>query len=186
MYYSLDYKLDYDALGFQMVALGPTPAPEVAWTMGVRCPKPVPEPIECYLDPRSGPVMPDWIAGLTLFSQRFVDVLKSAGIRNMDIYDAVVIDRERDKRYTNYKAVNIIGRVSCADLEKSEYIPDYEPPLMEFEKLVIDESRTMGVPLFRLAESVGFILVSGRVKQAIEAAGLLGVRVVSLEDPSAY
>jgi hypothetical protein len=186
MYYSLDYKLDYDALGFQMVSLGNIPAPEVAWTMGVRCPKPVPEPIECYLDPRSGSVMPDWIAGLTLFSQRFVDVLKSAGVRNMDIYDAVVIDRERDKRYTNYKAVNIIGRVSCADLEKSEYLPDYEAPLMEFEKLVVDESRTMGVPLFRLAESVGFILVSEGVKQAIEAAGLLGVRVVSLEDPSAY
>ena len=186
MYYSLDYNLDYDALGLQMVGVERVPAPEVAWTMGVRCPTQVPEPIECHLDPRSGPDMPDWIAGFTLFSKRFVDVLKSAGVRNMDIYDAVVIDRERGKTYTNYRAVNLLGRVNCADMNQSVHLPGFDPPLMKFEKLVIDESRTMGLPLFRLAESVQFILISERVKQAIEAASLVGVRVVSLEDPSAY
>lgn len=186
MYYSMDWKLDYDALGLKIVGLAETPAKEVAWTMGVRYPKPVQEPIECFIRPGCGPDVPDWLAASPVFSQRFVEVLKSAGVRNMDIYDAVVIDRERGRKYANYKAVNFIGRLSCADMEKSVVIPGFERPLMKFKRLVIDEERTMGLPLFRLAESVGFILVSERVKQAIESAKLIGVRVVSLDDRSAY
>jgi hypothetical protein len=186
MYYRLDWKVDYDVLGLQMVSLVETPAQEVAWTMGIRCSTPVKEPIPCYLDPESGPDMPDWIPSSPVFSQRFIDVLKGAGVRNLDIYDTEVVHEERGKSYTGYKAVNIIGRLNCADLEKSEYLPGYKPPLMKFEKLVIDESRTMGQPLFRLAENTLFILVSEQVKQAVNAANLLGVRVVSLEDQSAY
>lgn len=186
MYYQMDWKIDYAALGIQMVSLTETPAPEVAWTMGVRCPHPVKEPIQCYLDSDSGEVMPDLIPSSPLFSRRLIDVLKGAGVRNLDIYDVELIDRERGKTYTNYKAVNVVGRVSCADLERSEYVPGYKPPLMEFDRLVVDESRAMGLPLFRLAEAVQFLLVAGPVKQAIDSAGLLGVRVISLEDPSAY
>jgi hypothetical protein len=186
MYYKMDWKVDYDALGLQMVSLTETPAQEVAWTMGIRCPYRIQEPIQCYLEPDSGPVMPDLIPASPVFSRRFIDALKSAGVRNLDIYDAEVIDRERGKSYQNYKAVNIIGRLSCADLEKSEYLPGYKQPLMKFRNLVIDESRAMGQPLFRLAENTLFILVSEPVKEAIEAANLIGVRVVSLEDPSAY
>jgi hypothetical protein len=185
-YYRIDGKLDFEDQGFEMVALDETPDTDVPWTMGIRYPGAVAEPIECYLDPRSGPVMPDLIIDLPLFSQRFIDTLKAAGIRNLDLYDAEVIDRERGKTYRNYKAVNIIGRLSCADLEKSEYLPGYKPPLMKFRNLVIDESRAMGQPLFRLAENTLFILVSEPVREAIEAANLIGVRVVSLEDPSAY
>jgi hypothetical protein len=186
VYYKMDWKVDYDALGLQIVSLTETPAQEVAWTMGIRCPYQIREPIQCFLESDSGSVMPDLIPASPIFSRRLIDVLKSAGVRNLDIYDAEVVDNERGRKYNNYKAVNIIGRLSCADLEKSEFIPGYKPPLMEFEKLVIDESRTMGQPLFRLAEAVEFILVSEPVKQAIEAANLIGVRVVSLEDPSAY
>ncbi|WAM28602.1 hypothetical protein [Myxococcus sp. NMCA1] len=57
---------------------------------------------------------------------------------------------------------------------------------MKFTKLRVDESRTLGLPLFRLAEDSLVILVSEAVKQAVEAAKLVGVRVVSLEEPSAY
>jgi hypothetical protein len=182
----MDWKVDFDALGLQMVATGKTPTTGVPWTMGVRYPKPVPQPIRIPLDKRSGPVMPDLLAGLPIFSTRMVEVLQGAGVRNLDLYDVEVVDEVRGKTYTHYKAVNIVGRVSCADLEKSEYEPGYKPPLMEFGKLVLDESKTMGLPMFRLAESVQFILVSDAVKQAIEAAKLVGVRVISLEDRSAY
>jgi hypothetical protein len=186
MYYRMDWKVDFTAQGLQMVATGKTPTTGVPWTMGVRYPKPVPQPIRVPLDKRSGPVMPDLIAGLPIFSTRLVEVLQAAGVRNLDLYDTEIIDEVRNKTYTHFKAVNIVGRVSCADLEKSEHVPGHKPPLMEFEKLVIDEGKTMGLPMFRLAEAVQFILVSETVKQAIEAAKLVGVRVVSLEDSSAY
>ncbi|WP_255217203.1 hypothetical protein [Myxococcus sp. AM010] len=57
---------------------------------------------------------------------------------------------------------------------------------MKFTKLRIDESRTMELPLSRLAEDSLVILVSENVKQAVEAANLVGVRVVSIEDSSVY
>jgi len=186
MYYKMDWKVDYEALGLEMVFLTETPAPEVAWTMGVRCPYQVKEPILCHLDPESGSTMPDLIPSSPLFSQRFIDALKRAGVRNMDIYDAEVIDRKHGKTYSQYKAVNIIGLVSCANLENSEYAPNSKPPFMKFERLVIDESLTLGLPLFRLAEATQFILVSEQVKLAVEEANLLGVRIVSLENPLAY
>jgi hypothetical protein len=187
MYYRMNMDVDYfEKQGIEIVTLDETPDTDVPWSMGIRYPGPVEEPIQCYLDPRSGPIMPDLIIELPLLSQRLIEVLKKAGVRNLDLYDAEVIDRERGKTHKNYKAANIIGRVSCADLEKSKYLPGHKPPLMKFEKLFIDESRTMGQPLFRLAEDTLFILVSEQVKQALESANLIGVRVVSLDDPSAY
>ncbi|MFP2962769.1 imm11 family protein [Myxococcus sp. 1LA] len=186
MYYRMDWKVDFAAQGFEMVATGKTPVTGVPWTMGVRYPKPVPQPIRIPLDKRSGPVMPDLLAGLPIFSARLVEVLQTAGVNNLDLYETEVVDEVRNKTYTHFKAVNIIGRVSCADLTKSVSVSGHSPPLMEFEKLVIDESKTMGLPMFRLAEAVQMILVSETVKQAISDAKVMGVRVVSLDDPSAY
>ncbi|WP_237081817.1 hypothetical protein [Myxococcus xanthus] len=51
------------------------------------------------------------IIDVPLFSQRLIEVLKGAGVRNLDLYDAEVIDREREKTYSHYKAVNIVGLV---------------------------------------------------------------------------
>ena len=185
-YYRLDGSRDFDPVGFEMVALDESPDVDVPWTMGVRWPEPVQEPIKCFLDPRSGPVMPDIIIDLPLFSDRLLRVLKDAGVRNLDLYDAEVIDRERGKVYANYKAVNIVGRMSCADLEKSEYSAGAKPPLMRFSRLFVDETRALGVSLFRLAEDTLFILVSEHVKKAVEEAGLVGVRIVSLGEATRF
>ena len=130
MYYRLDGRYDFSAHGVEEVALEESPDVDVPWTMGIRYPETVPEPIPCFLDPRSGPLMPDLIIDVPLFSQRLIEVLKGAGVRNLDLYDAEVIDRERGKTYTHYKAANIVGQVSCADLTRSEYLPGYKPPLM--------------------------------------------------------
>ena len=186
MYYRMDWKVDFEAQGMRMVATGQTPSTGVPWTMGIRYPKPVVEPIRIPLEPRSGPIMMDLIAGMPVFSDRLIAVLRGAGVRNLDLYDAEVVDEVRGKKYTNYKAANIVGRVKCADLEQSTFLADHKPPMMKFERLVLDESKTLGLPLFRLAEATQFILVSESVKQALDQAQLLGVRAVSLEDPSAY
>lgn len=126
-----------------------------------------------------------WVSPLVRSLTRDVLAGRERSVKKLLIsYDAVVIDRERGKTYPNYRAVNILGRVSCADLKQSVHLPGFDPPLLKFERLVIDESRTMGLPLFRLAESVQFILIPERVKQAIEAAPLAGVRGVSLDGVS--
>lgn len=44
----------------------------------------------------------------------------------------------------------------------------------DFHALIIDESKTAGLLLFRLAENISAIVVHERVKQSIEAAGIPG------------
>jgi hypothetical protein len=177
----LYYRLTNDLYSANFAGLKTTPRTGVPWTMGVRWTEPVEEPIACELHPESADPPPDLILTIPLFSSRLIEVLKSAGVKNMDLYQAVLHHPVLDKTYPDYRAVNILGRIACADLKQSQYLPDHEPPLMKFDKLVLDESKTMGVPMFRLAESTLYILVSEKVKQAVEAAGLRGVRVLPLE-----
>ncbi|MBU8896792.1 hypothetical protein KRR26_14330 [Corallococcus sp. M34] len=141
----------------------------------------VEEPIRCELHPESAAPPPDLILTIPIFSTRLIDALKSAGVKNMDLYKVELVHPTQGKTYTDYRAVNILGRIACADLEQSQYLPDHEPPLMKFDRLVLDEAKTMGVPMFRLAESTLTILVSEKVRQAVAAAGLRGVRLIPLD-----
>ena len=180
------YRLTNDLYSSNFAGLSSTPTTGVPWTMGVRSKAQVEEPIQCELHPESADPPPDLILTIPLFSTRFIEVLKGAGVKNMDLYQVALQHPELGKTYTNYRAVNIIGRIACADLKQSEYLPGHEPPLMKFNKLVLDEAKTMGVPMFRLAESTMHILVSEKVKQAVEAAKLSGVRLLPLDHPRPF
>ncbi|WIG94787.1 DUF1629 domain-containing protein [Myxococcus sp. SDU36] len=175
------YRLTNDLYSSNFAGLSSTPTTGVPWTMGVRSKAQVEEPIPCELHPESADPPPDLILTIPIFSTRLIEVLKSVGVKNMDLYQVALNHPELGKTYTDYRAVNILGRIACADLKQSQYLPDHEPPLMKFDKLVLDETKTMGVPMFRLAESTMCILVSEKVKQALETAGLRGVRLLSLD-----
>jgi len=100
----------------------------------------------------------------------------------MDLYQVMLSHPVLGETYADYWAANIIGRIACANLKQSQCLPGHEPPLLKFDKPVLDETKTMGgVPMFRLAESTPYILVSEKVKQAVESAGLRGVKLLPLE-----
>lgn len=176
------YRLDHDLRDVGLALMGEAPDYEVPWSMGVPFRSAVPEPVRCRLDPRGGPLLPDiFLTDIPMFSERLIAALERAGVDNLVTFRAEVEDRS-GQVHTNYRAVNIVGAVGCADLERSELASDAEPPLMDFRTLVLDEPRAHGLPLFRLAESTLVILISEEVKNAVEAAGLIGVRAVPLED----
>lgn len=153
---------------------------EVPWSMGSKIVKPVPEKIKVSLNPERGRKMRDlFLIDVSLFSDRLLSALHSAGVDNLQIFDAEIHSPEGDV-FPNYKAVNIIGLVSCADLSKSTYLPESEPPLMEFSNLVIDESKIGGQDFFRLAEDSLYILASERVKEKIEQAHLVGLSLTPI------
>lgn len=105
-----------------------------------------------------------------------VAALRQAGVHNIEYFDAVLKDPDNGQEFTDYKAYNIVGLVACADLSASKLMDTNESDLldMDFDSLVIDESRTGGALLFRLAENVSAIVVHDRVKRAIEASGVPG------------
>lgn len=79
------------------------------------------------------------------------------------------LDPNAGKIITNYKAVNILGLVSAADMQKSIATVHDGIPLIDvdFDELVIDEQKTKGIKLFRLAESTNAILIHESLRDAL-------------------
>lgn len=179
MYYLLDWKAKSDNTDYSNTESSPDL--DIPWTMGIYYPDILPEPIRCKLSQNRGDKLRDvYLIDLPIFSDEFILLLENSGVDNLQLYQAELIDKE-GKIYKNYKAVNIVGLVSCTDVEASEYIPGSEPPLMLFSKLVIDESKIHGMKLFRLAEDSSRILIREDLKEEIEQANLKGFTLIPVE-----
>ncbi len=143
------------------------------WMTGEVIETEVPNPFVFRLDPHyPGDLMPMYEGTILLMRDDLVSALHEAGVDNLQLFPAVVRDEEKNKEYLNYKAVNIVGVISCANMEASERMDaDDESEIInvDFDSLVIDESKTGGALLFRLAESVGAIVVHRTIRSRVEA-----------------
>jgi hypothetical protein len=147
---------------------------EVSWISGKQFKFEIPIPIELELDPENqGIMMPMYDKGILLFSDVMIEALRDAGVDNFDCYDVVIWDPITKRKFQEYKAVNIIGVISCADLTKSKYSMHDTPSIdVDFDSLVIDETKTHGALMFRLAECVTGIVVHEKVKEVLLEKGI--------------
>ena len=125
----------------------------INWSLGRQFEKPIPNPFEVVLDAESsGLMMPMFKRKVLLFSDDMLKALASAGVDNLELYPALLTDPTSGKKWTNYKAVNIIGLVACADMDKSEWEAPSGSAIIDvdFDSLAIDESKTRGLLMFRL------------------------------------
>jgi hypothetical protein len=114
--------------------------------------------------------IPDYNDGtLPLVSEGFADHLRAFPVRNLQFIPAVLTDPDSGKVYTNYLAMNILGAISAADMAKSRYAVHDGVPIIDvsFDKLVLDESRALEAPIFRLVESGTVVLVHQRLRDHI-------------------
>lgn len=121
-----------------------------------------------------GPYMPAYLRdAYPLFRDDLILAMRECGVDNLQAFDAIVHDSENGANYTNYKAVNIVGLMAVADMEKSVATVHEGPALIdvEFDKLVIDEKKARGAFMFRLAEATGTILVHERVRDCLLRKG---------------
>jgi len=172
MYYVLECfgPVDRDRAG-----IGNVLNTSVSWETGHRFAEPPPTPIQVELNPDyPGMMMPMFNAGILLLSDAMLAALVAAGVDNLDVYDAVIRDPATGATHTEYKAANVIGAISAADLGQSRYRALSGSPIIdtEFDSLVIDETKVQGPLLFRLAECVTAIVVDEKVKSALEHAGI--------------
>lgn len=167
---------------------GPTPAamiesgpdlPSAPWNSGKRIEGPVVEPLEYKLDPDyPGHLLPLYEAeSVPLVRDDVLVLLRAAGIDNLQLYDAVIHDPVSGRQHTNYKAFNIVGAVSAADMGQSGLMgtSDSEMVDIDFDSLVLDDTRAGGLLMFRLAEAVNAIVVHLSVKRLIEEHGIEGI-----------
>lgn len=153
----------------------------VWWNDGQIFTKPIKTPIEARLkpyepsNPDMSPALPSLFKGrVPLYSDALLLALRSAGVDNLDTYEARILDPDTDTWHTSYKAVNVIGMVSAADMAQSVATVHDGIPLIDvsFDRLVIDPKKTYGFLMFRLAENNSAVIVHERVKQAVLAAGI--------------
>lgn len=171
---------------FVMVGEGKHPVMPIAsgpenlkgnWYLGRAITDAVPQPLVYTLDPDYGgkPKAMYGEKAIPVMRDDVIAALSGAGVDNIQYFDAVLKDPASGAEYRDYKAFNIVGLVACAD--PASQLMGTSPARMgdtDYAALVIDESKTGGALLFRMAENVSAIVVHERVKQAIEAAGIPG------------
>lgn len=143
-----------------------------AWMTGQMIREPVPNPVVFEVDEDyDGELLPMYDDSILLMRDDLLASLSAAGVDNLQTFPAVVRG-PGSQTHSNYKAVNIVGLISCANMDSSVRVPGTESDLIDvdFESLVIDEERTGGALLFRLAEAVNAIVVHRAVRERVEAA----------------
>ena len=113
---------------------------------------------------------------IPLFSRRLVDALIKGGVHNIQTYETILTNVEGDNPppRDHYLAVNVIGLIDAADMEKSIISPGSKEELYttDFDSLVIDPKKAMDILMFRLAQNTSAVLVHKRVKEYVDAAGI--------------
>lgn len=150
------------------------------WWRGAVITMTVPAPLEFTLDPYS-PSSPaeDQYMGVFIetnppvWRDDFIQALRDCGVYNFDTYNVAIHDPDDGTIHTNYKAVNVLGLVAAADMEKSVATVHDGIPLIDvdFDELVIDEKKTRGIKMFRLAESSNAILVHETLRDCLLEKG---------------
>jgi len=164
-----------------------------SWISGRRIDVPVPQPLQFTIEPDEGEedqeepgiLLELYQYSAVLMSERLLNALREAGVDNLQSFDAVIQEPRTGAVTKGYKLVNVIGVVAATDMSKSQYAPPQGPPIIDvsFDSLVIDERRARGQLLFRLAESLGAIIVHQRVKDHLLARGF---DMLTFRDPAKY
>ena len=121
--------------------------------------------------------------GSCVMSKRLADALVTAGVDNIDFYPLLLTNTVTGQTY-DYFVYNLVGKVALADLEKSQHF-SYDNKLVTdvgFKDLVLDESKTHGLLMFRLAEDVSAILIHESVKKTIIDQGIDTLSFVKPDD----
>lgn len=148
------------------------------WMKGKPIAIDVPVPLVYTLDAsRPGNLKAMYDKAIPLLRDDLVEALREAGVDNLECFAAVIRDTRAGKEYANYKAVNIVGVLACADMDRSEVLGGVDSRLIDvdFAGLVMDEAKAAGALLFRLAEAVNAIVVDEKVKQRVLDRGIPGM-----------
>ncbi len=146
------------------------------------------EPIKLTIDPNpelKGAPLPVFVdQPIPVMSRALYDVIRSAGVDNLDAYRAELLNAEGSLVSDDYVVVNLVGVVRAVDLQNSTFDPNQPDReiAMSFESVAIDPNAAHGFLMFRLVENISTIVVHERVKEAIEAAKLPLVRLHAIGD----
>ena len=102
---------------------------------------------------------------------------------HVEFYPVRLVLPKDPKLDYRYFAMNVLHNVNAFDREKSEYTDfDYSPVVLRVTKLAIVESRVGTRNIFRLTNYPSLLIVSAKVREAFEAASLIGLQFTAIAD----
>jgi hypothetical protein len=156
-----------------------------SWLSGSRFDRAPAGPIELQWDPETdGPRKSFYDATIPLMRQDLIDILRGAGVDNLDTYPVSVVDVLTGEVDPHYSAVNVIGVVRAADLTRSRFSdPSRRRRIdMDFDSLVVNQHAPRGAMMFRLGECTSGLLVRADLRARLEGLGTLGLTFVEPEN----
>ena len=105
--------------------------------------------------------------------QNLAKVLEAAGVNNLELFPAEILNPDTKVVYTDYLAFNIVGILSAMDVEKSVAMDKYLE--IGFESVFFKKETQSSLQVFRLAENCSAICVSESIKKAVEEAAIEGI-----------
>lgn len=113
-----------------------------------------------------------WYSPLPLMTTRLYEALQTLGVDNLHPYSVELRDSQTDAEISGYIAFNLVAVFAATDLEKTQFAEEkVRMTSADIDYLVIDPERVGPSKMFRLAESVGTILVHQSVKEGLQDMG---------------
>ncbi|MBB1059538.1 imm11 family protein [Marilutibacter spongiae] len=150
-------------------------------------------PLVCELD-RDSPDAhwPTLFCSPALIATRgFLDDLQALGIDNLEVHPVRIEGDDLSQPDESYVLLNILGRVSCADLANSDVArideggdADEIHPMRIIDRLVLDPARIGVLDMFLVDEDTDCIIVSERVARHLQAKGHPDIRFERLAQRS--
>ncbi|WP_103072683.1 imm11 family protein [Aquimarina sediminis] len=127
-----------------------------------------------YITPSIQERLNDYYSESSLMSPELVNALRSAGVGNLQTFPVDIKDTFTGEVLgVEYLLVHVAGLVSCADMGSSEHLSIGSK--YYFHKLKIDQEKTKGLKMFRLAESHSEIIVEEKVANVINSGKFAGI-----------
>jgi hypothetical protein len=149
------------------------------WISGQRFDPPPPIPVKITIEPGESGHLDDYYdSKIYLMTKRLASFFADAGVDNLDIYAAEILEVESGKIFTDFVAFNVIGLVSAADMKKSRFTNI--DGLHMFDSISVDENLTQGLLFFR-DEASSKIFVHHTIKERAERLGIVSLMFLDPE-----
>jgi len=161
------------------------------WFQGSRFVDAPPEPFEIKLlpydenDPDQAPLTPSFYDDtVVLMRDDLIEAMETFGVDNLDTYAVNLTDPDDGSVRTDYKAVNIIGLIGAADMNKSIATVHNNIPLVDvsFDKIVLHEEKIQDFLLFRMAENMMTILIHEHLRDYLLKKGFDDIEYYQLDE----
>jgi hypothetical protein len=129
-------------------------------------------PLICVLDEDTiGGKLPTFYKNPAVIStKQFYEDLLEMGVTNFETFQVKILDEVNRSEIDDYILLNILGSVSCADMNLSEY-SDLGDDIFIIDDLVLDKERIKSLDFFLVKEDTDCIIVSEKIYKRLKAKG---------------